>query len=570
MAQLEVRLLGRPAVLVDGAEVPPPKGAKPWALLAYLVADDRPRPRAELAELLFSGASDPLGALRWNLAALRRLLDRPDVVKGDPIGLDLSDARIDVRDVLSAHGPPTDPAPDGLLLAGLSFPDSPRFELWLAGERARLSRLQMSRQREAVLRGLASGDHETALDLATALVAVDPLDESSHALLIRAHAVAGDVGMARSQYERCREVLRRELSVEPGGAVVAAVHFASEVAERRQPVDVATVEARLAIAWQSFLAGSVDHAIDLGRDASTMADREHDLGLRVMARLFFAAMLSIAVRGADEGSAVATEALLLAQDADLAYEEAAAHGVLAGIDLMRADYAAAVAHCGLGDLRCPDPGTRALCVAFDAAVSADVGQGERAVELAAEAVELADASADPIRVVYAHAYAGHALLLQDQPEAARPHVERAIQAASAVLVLQPWPLAMLADIDVRAGRLDAAERSAEQARAMSSTTGIAYQQALALRASALLAAARGDRGRALDELVRALALARRTSGEGYTFHWPIAWVLESLARVSAPVDRASSQRWAQALLDHATAVGMHTFIRRGQELIAGE
>ena len=120
-------------MLVDGAEVPPPKGAKPWALLAYLVAEDRPRPRAELAELLFSGASDPLGALRWNLAALRRLLDRPDVVKGDPIGLDLSDARIDVRDVLSAHGPPTDPAPDGLLLAGLSFPDSPRFELWLAG-----------------------------------------------------------------------------------------------------------------------------------------------------------------------------------------------------------------------------------------------------------------------------------------------------------------------------------------------------------------------------------------------------------------------------------------------------
>ncbi|HNE36088.1 MAG TPA: hypothetical protein PKZ82_06255, partial [Microthrixaceae bacterium] len=61
-----------------------------------------------------------------------------------------------------------------------------------------------------------------------------------------------------------------------------------------------------------------------------------------------------------------------------------------------------------------------------------------------------------------------------------------------------------------------------------------------------------------------------TSGEGYTFHWPIAWVLESLARVSAPVDRASSQRWAQALLDHATAVGMHTFIRCGQELMAGE
>ena len=51
MAQLEIRLLGAPTVLVDGEPVAGPKGAKPWGLLAYLASTRRAHPRAELAEL---------------------------------------------------------------------------------------------------------------------------------------------------------------------------------------------------------------------------------------------------------------------------------------------------------------------------------------------------------------------------------------------------------------------------------------------------------------------------------------------------------------------------------------
>lgn len=568
MTRVDVRLLGRPAVLVDGVAVPPPKGAKAWGLLAYLASAHRAHLRSELAELLFGEAADPLGALRWNLAALRRLLGRPDALKGDPVRLEPSDAVVDVAQLEEGSLAVFHPGPSGLLLSGLSFPDCPLFEVWLTGERTRLSRRGASLIREGALRALAAGDNELAVSRAEELVVIDPLDEGHHALLIRAHALAGDAAAARRRYEQCRELLRRELSIEPGQAVVAAAHLAGEMAEAPGPIDVRTIDAHLTVAWQSFLAGSVDHGIDLGRSVATMADRGDDPGLQIMARLFLAAMLSIAVRGWDESATTTTEALRLAELAGHPFEEATARGVLAGIELMRADYQAAARHAGIGRARSSDAGAQALNLTFLAAVEADVGQGAQAVRHALEAVALAEESADPMRIAYATAYAGLALLLEGDVEDARGHVERAVAVLAPMLVLLPWPLAMLAEIEARTGNLDASTELAARAAAISATTGVAYQRGLALRAEALVDAARGDHEVAVDKLTLALSHARRTTGEGYTFHWPVAWILESLAIVSVPIDREASRRWAKALLVHAETVGMHTFIRRGERLLA--
>ena len=567
MPKLDIRLLGRPVVLVDGEAVPPPKGAKAWGLLAYLASTRQPHPRSELAELLFCEADDPLGALRWNLAALRRLLCRPDALKGDTIRLDLSDAVIDSQELESRHDATWEWRDAGLLLSGMTFPDSPRFEMWLTGERARLLRRSTSLLREAALRALAVGDHGLAVGRAGDLVSLDPLDEGHHALLIRAHAISGDAPAARAQYEHCRAVLRRELSIEPGPAVVAAAHLATGVANASGPVDPRAIDARVTVAWQSFLAGSVDHGIDLGRTAVAMADHHDDVQLRITARLFLAAMLSIAVRGWDESATTITEALHLAEQDGHQFEEAVARGILAGIDLMRADYPSAAGHADVGAARAPEAGSRALNLTFLAAVEADVGQGPEAVRRAIEAVALAEESADPMRIGYATAYAGHSLLLEGDPVAARSHVERSVAVFAPMLVLLPWPLAMLAEIEARTGHLDAAAELAARAGAISGATGVAYQRALALRAAALVDTAGGDHEAAIDRLTVALGHARRTTGEGYTFHWPVAWILESLVHVSAHTDPDASQRWAETLLDHATAIGMHTFTDRGGRLL---
>src|ERR1700738_4597405 len=94
---LEVRLLGKPAIERDGVLVQAPRGRKAWALLLYLILSERPPPRARLASLLFAEADDPLGALRWSLGELRRALDAPLILRGDPPTLRLPDGA-------SAHG----------------------------------------------------------------------------------------------------------------------------------------------------------------------------------------------------------------------------------------------------------------------------------------------------------------------------------------------------------------------------------------------------------------------------------------------------------------------------------
>ena len=64
---VRIRLLGPPTIERDGQPVRPPRGGKSWALLCYLLLAERPPSRTHLAELLFTEANDPLGALRWTL-----------------------------------------------------------------------------------------------------------------------------------------------------------------------------------------------------------------------------------------------------------------------------------------------------------------------------------------------------------------------------------------------------------------------------------------------------------------------------------------------------------------------
>jgi DNA-binding SARP family transcriptional activator len=66
------RLLGSPRIEDNGQPCPPPRGLKSWAVLARVALAERPVGRRELAAESFGEADDPLGALRWSLADLRR------------------------------------------------------------------------------------------------------------------------------------------------------------------------------------------------------------------------------------------------------------------------------------------------------------------------------------------------------------------------------------------------------------------------------------------------------------------------------------------------------------------
>src|ERR1700722_4822588 len=95
---VRVRLLGPPRIeTAAGHATRAPRGQKSWALLARLALADRPMARTELAAELFAEADDPLGALRWCLADVRRCCGDPDLARGDPVSLPGGAPWFDVR-----------------------------------------------------------------------------------------------------------------------------------------------------------------------------------------------------------------------------------------------------------------------------------------------------------------------------------------------------------------------------------------------------------------------------------------------------------------------------------------
>src|SRR5205823_6073175 len=156
---------------------------KTWALLAYLLLSRRPPSRRKLAELLFSEADDPLGALRWSLAQLRQALRQPNALRGDPVDLALEPgAEIDLQRLRSAPLPEADEieALTGDLLDGMIFATSPVFEAWLAVERSHLRATAQALLLERAQAQLGAGDPGTAARLATRLLELNSLEEGHH------------------------------------------------------------------------------------------------------------------------------------------------------------------------------------------------------------------------------------------------------------------------------------------------------------------------------------------------------------------------------------------------------
>ena len=131
---LVIRLLGRPEIERDGVLVAPPRGHKAWAVLAYLLLAERRVGRTRLASLVFGGADDPLGALRWTLAQLRRALGAPSALRDDPLELGLPPGVI-VDALALAAGDPDPQLARGEFLEGVDPVAGAVFDAWLLVER---------------------------------------------------------------------------------------------------------------------------------------------------------------------------------------------------------------------------------------------------------------------------------------------------------------------------------------------------------------------------------------------------------------------------------------------------
>jgi DNA-binding SARP family transcriptional activator len=219
--RIDVRLLGRIDVAVDGAPVRL-AGRQAQACFALLAHDPRPRSRDGIAASLWPEIETSSASLRQALWLIRSSFAAagidPDTileVEADSISfrrdtrIQLDTARFEAR--LAAR--PPDPESAIRLYAG-DLAEGLSHECF-AAERERMSDLYEDALALVAQRRLAIGDLAGARGAAERLLSRDILREEAHAVLIAVYGMSGTRSQVVRQYRRLREILRRELDVEP-------------------------------------------------------------------------------------------------------------------------------------------------------------------------------------------------------------------------------------------------------------------------------------------------------------------------------------------------------------------
>lgn len=232
LAGHELILLGQPRVLRGGQPVAL-STAKAIALLAYLALTGAPQRREHILALLWpeSSAEAARKNLRNTLWTIRTTLG-PDMLHADDRLALSAEVAIDVRrfeqEIAARAGLGSASDPDererletalaryqGQLLDGLTLADAPEFELWLSGERERLSQLYTRALQTLVDLQRRAGQWPQMLGTARRALAHDPLQEPLYRALMEAHARLGQRPEALRQYETLRALLDQELGVAP-------------------------------------------------------------------------------------------------------------------------------------------------------------------------------------------------------------------------------------------------------------------------------------------------------------------------------------------------------------------
>lgn len=558
---LIIELLGYPRVVRDAVNRQP-RGRKSWCLLAYLLLANQPISRERLAELLFPAADDPLGALRWSLSDLRRVLGSGCQMSGDPLTIILpSTAVVDVDLVCRGRWDEALELP-GLgqdLLAGVSISGSAAFELWLFSERHRLNGATEAILHEATLACLATERTNDALKCASRLVDLNPLDEAHHVLLVQCLRTNGDSDGAAKHAMHCIDLFRRELGVEPSSVLQEAIHQPTINLSKTRPY---SLQAMLEAGEAAIAAGAISQGLQTLREAATLARKEenHQLLARVLAALGHA--LVHVGRGSDEeGGAALHEAVSRAIEVGDDRTAAIAYRELAFADLERGRYHRALDLLSEATrLAAGDDAEMAWIECIEGACLNDQGCYAQALEVLSSAVERAERTQSSEALVFARCWVGRLHLLRGEFAEATPVLERALQDAHACwMALAPLPESLLAEVHLLTGDLDTAESQLERAFVMGKQLDDPCLESIAMRGLGLVAVARGQDSRGYQMLIDAPRISRRLPD---SYRWIEAYGLDALCRVAIAQGQKAAPRWIADLESLAARCGMRELLVR--------
>ena len=558
---LTIRLLGKPGIELDGEPARAPRGRKAWGLAAYLALSELAPARGRLAELLFADADDPLGALRWSLAELRRALGVPDALKGEQPRLELPPGgRIDVWDVTAADAPARVEVAElgGELLEGMDFSSSPAFESWLLVERHHLAAASEALLHEAAMSRLGAGEPAEAARLAARLVAVSPLVEDNQELLVRSLSRSGDADAAIAQAEACEELFRAELGTNPSPAVRRAAR-APGVAPT---ADRFAAQALLDTGQAQAAAGAVEAGIEDLRRASELSRTGGDPALHARALTALGTALVHAARGRDEeGSVALHEAVSVAEREGLREVAAKALLELGYVNVQSGRAERADAWLTRAEAAAEGDVELANVLSVRGMLLSDRADYPGALDRLNESAERAERAGHEPRVAFSLSLVARAHLLRGELDEAATAIDRslAIVDSESWVSFRPWPETLRGEIDFRRGRVDEAAERLEQAFALGCHVGDPCWEGASARMLGLVEASRGRGDLGLEWLEQARTRAARVTD---TYAWVHGHILDALAGLSIEQELPSAPAVVDALEELAARSHMKELVVR--------
>lgn len=223
---LQLTLLGGFILLSGAEEIHLPVSAQ--RLVALIALRERPLSRAYLADVLWPDRTPERALADLRMALWRANHGGALVVAGTGARLCLhAHVRADVRALTAfgrARAATCVPSLDGLSWFDLSLDLLPDWDdEWLVDDREGVRQLRLHALERMIEELSLSGRHPEAIQAALAAVRLEPLRETAHAALIRAHLAEGNRSEALRQFSRFRAILETELGVEPSEPICQLV-----------------------------------------------------------------------------------------------------------------------------------------------------------------------------------------------------------------------------------------------------------------------------------------------------------------------------------------------------------
>ncbi|HUH08202.1 MAG TPA: BTAD domain-containing putative transcriptional regulator [Egibacteraceae bacterium] len=567
---LSIHLIGTPRIVVDGEERRL-RGRKAWALLARVALSDRPLSRRLLAAEVFPDAEDPLGALRWSLAELRRTLVAPQSLHGDPVQLNLpDDAAVDALALTASPSAVDLTGVGGRLLEGADAAVSAEYDSWLLVEQQRVAARVHAAIREASLRALAVGDVQRAVALAQRAAAGDPLDEGAQVLLVRALIASGDHDAAQRHVAACETLFASELGAAPSAALRSAARSRPDA----PPMGVnprAAAVSQLSAGKAALDAGAADAGIECLRRAVAEAESTGDTALQGEALLALGTALVHAVRGFDdEGAVTLHQAAAMARASGDQRTCAEALKELGYVDALAGRRPQAQALLvEAAELAADDDAMLAGVLAVQGLNLSDWHQLDEASRRFAESIELSRRAQKPRQTAWSLGVLGRTELLRGELGDARAVLDECLSLVEQEhwTAFRPWPSAFLGDVEL-AEKQDPKEIGSrmEVQFALSCQLADPCWEGVTGRVVGLSLAAAGHSDQALEWLSEA---RRRSFRATDRFAWVCGYILlaeAGAAERSGDADHAAAA--ALTLRDLSVRADLPGLLQPAQELTA--